>query len=174
MTTFFDTPRYLETLEFKVSEQERLQNRINDLEARLRELDPSMKHHSMSGSAHQFLTPPETSTLVSQQNYVSPMQDSIHSQSQSPQMSSYPDDRLSDARTKSSVIGTTGTYQDGNTDPGVFEADDAGKGWYLGCSSGSIPSPSGMLTSSDLHEFHQEHSLIRYTLSVYILCKYSE
>ena len=24
-----------------------------------------------------------------------------------------------------------------NTDPGVFESGDAGKGWYLGCASGS-------------------------------------
>jgi hypothetical protein len=133
--------RYLETLEFKVTEQERLQNRILELEARLRDLDPSI--NSRSGSAQQFLTPPETSTLQSaQQGYLTPAIES--NRSHSPHDQSYPDDRLSDIRTKGSMVASAGADQDANTDPGVFEADEAGKGWYLGCASGSKPSMSSI------------------------------
>ena len=130
--------RYLETLEIKLSEQNRLQNRINELEARLRELDPAL-NKSRSGSVQQFMTPPETvSASLSQPAYVSPT-----IESHSPHYPSYTDDRYSEIR---SQVAIAGADQEANTDPGVFEADDAGKGWYLGSASGSTPSCATMLT----------------------------
>ena len=124
--------RYLETLESQLAEQTRLQARINELEARLRELDPSVNISSRSHTAPQFLTLSETSNAKPQSStYLSPTLDSSHSQSYSPHYPNYSD---ADAPTVSSLYPGD---QDANADPGVFEAGDAGKGWYLGSASGS-------------------------------------
>src|SRR5271169_3722325 len=124
--------RYLETLESQLAEQTRLQSRINELEARLRELDPSVNISNTSNTAQQFLTPPETSNTQPQSSaYLSPTLDTSHGQSHSPQYPNYSD---ADAPTASSVYPGD---QDANADPGVFEVGDAGKGWYLGSASGS-------------------------------------
>ena len=120
--------RYLERLESQLAEQTRLQSRINELEAKLREFDPSVNTSTTSNTVQQFLTSPEISNTQPQSStYLSP----IHSQSHSPPCPNYSD---ADAPTVSSVY--PGDH-DANTDPGVFEAGDAGKGWYLGAASGS-------------------------------------
>jgi len=121
--------RYLEALESRLAEQNRLQSRINELETKLRELDPIF---GRSNSSQQFLTPPETSnTQHHLSTYLSPSLDSSHPQSRSPQSLNYSD---VNSPTASSVYPGD---QDANADPGVFEAGDAGKGWYLGSASGS-------------------------------------
>jgi hypothetical protein len=123
---------YLETLESQLAEQTRLQSRINELEARLRGLDPSGNLSSRSNTVQQFLTSPEISNTQRQPPaYLSPTLDSSHSQSHSPHYRSY-----SDANPPA-VGSVYPGDQDANADPGVFEAGDAGKGWYLGSASGS-------------------------------------
>lgn len=116
----------------------RLQERVNELEAKLRELDPSMDTFRRSNSNNQiFLTPPETSNAPSQPpNYLSPTIDSSHSHSVSPHCTNYVDEHAVDNSAAFQALGGQGD-QDANTDPGVFESGDAGKGWYLGCASGS-------------------------------------
>lgn len=124
--------RYLETLESQLAEQTRLQSRINELEARLRDLDPLVNISSGSNTAQQFLALTETpNTQLQSSTYLSPPVDSSHGQSYSPHYPNYSD---TDAPIVSSVYPGD---QDANTDPGVFEAGDAGKGWYLGSASGS-------------------------------------
>jgi hypothetical protein len=127
--------RYLESLE---AQESHLQQRINELEAKLRELDPSINGFTRSNSYTQnFLTPPETSnTQVQSSTYLSPTVDSTHSHSLSPHCTNYVDEHSVDNSTVFQALGGQGD-QDANTDPGVFESGDAGKGWYLGCASGS-------------------------------------
>ena len=132
--------RYLETLESQLAEQNRLQSRVDELEARLRELDPSTNLFNRASISQQFLTPPETSNTQAQSStYLSPALESSHSRSHSPH---YPNNHEADAPGVGSVYTSMGIAgdQDANTDPGVFEAggEDAGKGWYLGSASGSI------------------------------------
>src|SRR5271163_854382 len=75
LLTAYDS--YLETLESQVAEQNRLQARINELEERLREIDPSVNLFSKSSTTQQFLTPPETSnTQVQSATHLSPTFDS--------------------------------------------------------------------------------------------------
>ena len=129
--------RYLEELETQLAEQTRLQARIDELESRLRELEPSP---SRSTLPQQFLTPPETSNTQGQSaTYLSPAVDSIRSQSHSPRYPTYSDDRSSEpvfaASAYPSLSGSG--EQEANAEPGVFETGDAGKGWYLGSASGS-------------------------------------
>lgn len=112
----------------------RLQERVNELEAKLRELDPSF---GKSNKNQTFLTPPETSGVPTQPpTYLSPTIDSSHSHSLSPHCTNYVDEHTVDNASVFQGLGGQGD-QDANTDPGVFESGDAGKGWYLGCASGS-------------------------------------
>ena len=134
--------RYLETLESKLSEHERLQARLHELEARLRELDPMFDSVGRPSHKQHFLTPPESANPQAQSStYVSPSIESSPSQSLSPHGRPYLEDCPSDMLTPNPVLRSLGCGvqgdQDTNTDPGVFESGDAGKGWYLGCASGS-------------------------------------
>jgi hypothetical protein len=135
--------RYLETLESKLSEHDRLQARVRELEARLREVDPIFNGPSRPSNTQHFLTPPESTNLQAQSSAnISPTHEPSQSQSLSPHQPPYPEDRPSDIPTSNPVLqglgGGVQADQDANADPGVFEAGDAGKGWYLGCASGSI------------------------------------
>lgn len=130
--------RYLESLESKLAEQDHLQKRITELEARLRELDPSTNYFSRSTGS--FVNSPETSTIQSyHSNHLSPTIDTTHSQSYSPKYATFSDERSSIVRGTSPLFSTVGPQadQETNPDPGVFEVGEAGKGWYLGSASGS-------------------------------------
>ena len=143
---FCDTnDRYLEELEAKLVEQTRLQSRVQELEGRLREFDPSMSPYSRSNTSQQFLTPPETvNPQLRSSGYLSPRLD-MRNQPHSPRYQNYSDGRSPDSSPVYSSIGHPGD-QDTNTDPGLFEIGDAGKGWYLGSASGSNSILSSKLT----------------------------
>jgi len=132
--------RYLEELEAQLAEQTRLQARIDLLESRLRELEPSPNGLNRSTLPQPFLTPPETSnTQGHSATYLSPAVDSIRSQSHSPRYPGYSEDRSSEPAFAASDYPSLGGNgdQEANAEPGVFETGDAGKGWYLGSASGS-------------------------------------
>jgi hypothetical protein len=121
--------RYLENLEAQLAEQSRLQARVKELEIRLLELEPGTQP-SRSGSTQQFLTPPEVSSTTNR--YLSPGLEASHNQSVSPRIPGYPDADI--------YNGSRLQNNEDDTDPGVFEAGEAGKGWYLGSASGSTSS----------------------------------
>lgn len=132
-------PRYLETLE---SNHDRLQARVKELEARLREVEPNVNGASRPSNSQHFLGYHNAPNPQSQSStYISPTVGSSPTQSLSPRGLPYPEERSSDTLTPNSVLHSLGGAvqgeQDANTDPGVFESGDAGKGWYLGCASGS-------------------------------------
>jgi hypothetical protein len=132
--------RYIEELEAQLAEQTRLQARINLLESRLRELEPSPNGLNRSTLPQPFLTPPETSnTQGHSATYLSPTVDSIRSQSHSPRYLGYSEDRSSEPVFAASAYPSLGGNgdQEANAEPGVFETGEAGKGWYLGSASGS-------------------------------------
>jgi len=136
-------PRYLETLESKLSEHDRLQARVKELEARLCEVEPMVNGSSRPINSQHFLGYRNVPNPQSQSStYISPTVGSSPSQSLNPHGPSYPEERSSDTLTPNSVLhslsGAVQGEQDANTEPGVFESGDAGKGWYLGCASGSI------------------------------------
>jgi hypothetical protein len=154
--------RYLEELEAQLTEQNRLQSHIDELESRLRELGASPNGLNRSTLPQQFLTPPETSNTQGQTTTdLSPAVHSIRSQSYSPRYPGYSEDHSFEPVFAASVyppLSGNGD-QEANAEPGVFETGDAGKGWYLGSASGSnIPVHCLEFANdlSDLHEFHQE------------------
>ena len=129
--------RYLEELESKLRGQQKLQARINELEARLREIDSSGQYLSSARKFSHNLSPAESSVVqLHPQPYISPNMDFPRSNTTSPQYSSYPDDRFLDSTANHDALSSGGDV-DPDTNPGVFEAGEAGKGWYLGCASGS-------------------------------------
>lgn len=137
--------RYLETLESKLSEHDRLQARVKELEARLRDVKPMVNGSSRPANSQHFLGSYNIPNPESQPStYITPTVRSSPSQSLSPHGPSYAEERSSDTPDSVSqpLGGGVPGEQDGNTDPGVFESGDAGKGWYLGCASGSISASS--------------------------------
>lgn len=155
--------RYLEELEAQLAEHTRLQARIDELESRLRDLDPSTNGIPRSTLPQQFLTPPETSNIQLQSTaYLSPAVDSNQSQSHSPRYPGYLEDRSAEPAFSASAYPSLGGSgdQEANADPGVFETGDAGKGWYLGSASGSKLRAFSANDLSDLHEFNKEYSLV--------------
>jgi hypothetical protein len=132
--------RYLEELESKLRGQQKLQCRIQELESKLLELEPSGQLLSRTPNIHHSLTPPETSNPSMQSLTYSPPNIEYGKEFPiSPQYASY-------SRTSGLGVGGSNANapfptledNDPDTNPGVFEADEAGKGWYLGCASGSI------------------------------------
>lgn len=79
--------------------------------------------------------------LAQSSAYVSPTIESRRSQSLSPHGLPYLEERPSDISIPNPSLQPLGAGAQGDhdatTDPGVFESGDAGKGWYLGCASGS-------------------------------------
>jgi hypothetical protein len=152
---------YLEALESQLAEQNRLQSRINELEARLRELEPSATLFNRAEANQQFPTQPEVSNTPAQSStYLAPTLESSRGQLTS---SHYPNYTELSAPIVNSVNTSIAPVADqDNTDPGIFEAggEDAGKGWYLGSASGSISTTLGFPEiSSGLHELYQEYSI---------------
>jgi len=130
--------RYLEALEARLTEQNRLLARINELETKLREVDPSAQILNKPATSTQFLTPPETASNINNQNQSSNVTlkfESPPSQSQSPPYPPYVDERIAGVLDPHASLHNHD--QDAQADPGLFETGEAGKGWYLGSASGS-------------------------------------
>ena len=155
-------PRYIEQLESQIVEQNRLRAQVKELEARIRELDPTLQSFNNTNRSQQFLTPPESSNTHTHSGpYLSPV-DSNLSQSHSPRYLFYSEDRAIDGPHSNPLFTSLeSAEQDAATDPGIFEVGDAGKGWYLGSASGSMAMwLSHKLMNSGLYEFYQEHCVI--------------
>jgi hypothetical protein len=123
--------RYLENLEPQLAEQSRLQTRVKELETRLLALEPGTQP-SRSSSAQQFLTPP--GSLECHKSIFIPWTRNFLQSVVSPRIPGYPNPVI--------YNGSRLQNKEDDTDPGVFEAGEAGKGWYLGSASGSTSSGS--------------------------------
>ena len=155
--------RYLEELESKLRDHQRLQARIQELESKLREVDPSGQLiNGGTGGFHHNLTPPEISVRGGHpfEYITSASVEFSHDQSTTPEFASYAEKLALGPAMNTTPFPPVGDV-DPDTNPGVFEAGDAGKGWYLGCASGSTHSFLCHLQNSGLHELYQKHCVIR-------------